>query len=303
MGRLNSLADVLADWEELLEAVRRSPDLLPDVEEDVEILADLLAEARQHKARQNEMTALRQEVTQKLNAELARGKVTAIGMRAVVRGKLGPRSELLVQFGIAPLRKRRPVKKISGYTPVVQHYREPSLLDVPVVLLVTGTDRMALLKGTGGDRHIGHADDPAPVGEGSINTAGQNRRLRIELKDIDLREEAHELIGTVHRTDSMETADDFHDRENRGGIPALGRQIFGRPLHDGGVFAFEDFGQDIGVEEDLTHQTSSDAGSTFPCKRPRRLPPRDPEHLRRDHPGETPESPFFRGCSSKAPRS
>lgn len=110
MGRLNSLADVLEDWEELLEAVRRSPDLLPDVEEDVEILAGLLTRARQHKARQNEMTALRQEVTQKLNAELAQGKVTAIGMRAVVRGKIGPRSELLVQFGIAPLRKRRPVK-------------------------------------------------------------------------------------------------------------------------------------------------------------------------------------------------
>lgn len=53
---------------------REEPSRLADVEEDVEILADLLAEARQHKARQNEMTALRQEVTQKLNAEITQGR-------------------------------------------------------------------------------------------------------------------------------------------------------------------------------------------------------------------------------------
>ena len=39
MGRINSHADILADWAELLDAVRRSPDLLPDVAEDIEILA------------------------------------------------------------------------------------------------------------------------------------------------------------------------------------------------------------------------------------------------------------------------
>src|SRR3954466_4582489 len=107
MGRLNSLADVLTDWEELLEAVRRSPDLLPDIEEDIALLARLLAQTRALKARQNELAALRQEATQRLNEEMGRGKETAIRMRSVIRGTLGPRNERLVQFGIAPLRKRR----------------------------------------------------------------------------------------------------------------------------------------------------------------------------------------------------
>ncbi|HEY4596438.1 MAG TPA: hypothetical protein VIJ02_08570, partial [Thermoanaerobaculia bacterium] len=103
MGRLNSLADVLTDWEELLEAMRRSPDLLPHVEEDIALLARLLTEARELKGRQNELAGLRQEVTQRLNEEMGRGKETAIGMRSTIRGKVGPRNERLVQFGIAPL--------------------------------------------------------------------------------------------------------------------------------------------------------------------------------------------------------
>ena len=63
MGRLNSLADVLTDWEELLEAVRRSPDLLPDVEEDIALVARLLIQVRELKARQNALAALRQEAS------------------------------------------------------------------------------------------------------------------------------------------------------------------------------------------------------------------------------------------------
>src|SRR5947199_1296798 len=111
MGRINSHADILADWAELLDAVRRSPDLLPDVAEDIELLARLLAGARELKGRQNELAGLRQETTQRLHEETARGKETAIRMRSIVRGTLGPRNERLVQFGIAPLRKRkRPVR-------------------------------------------------------------------------------------------------------------------------------------------------------------------------------------------------
>src|SRR5436305_14937573 len=111
MGRINSHADIMADWAELLDAVRRSPDLLPDVAEDIEILAGLLAGARELKGRQNELAGLRQETTQRLHEETARGKETAIRMRSIVRGTLGPRNERLVQFGIAPLRKRkRPVR-------------------------------------------------------------------------------------------------------------------------------------------------------------------------------------------------
>jgi len=78
------------------------------------------------KARQNEMTALRQEATQKLNTAVAKGRDTATTIRSVLRGKVGPKSERLVHFKIAPLRKRprkpaqtaiKPAGGASGETP------------------------------------------------------------------------------------------------------------------------------------------------------------------------------------------
>ncbi len=69
-------------------------------------MAQLLAEVRGLKARQDELTALRQQVTQQLKEAVARGKEAAIQLRAVVKAKFGPRNERLVQFKMAPLRKR-----------------------------------------------------------------------------------------------------------------------------------------------------------------------------------------------------
>lgn len=60
---------------------------------------------------------------------------------------------------------------VFRHTPVLQHHREPGILDVLVVLSVAGTDRVALLEGTGSDRYIGHANDPAAIGEGGVNAA------------------------------------------------------------------------------------------------------------------------------------
>jgi hypothetical protein len=126
MGKSNSQADVMADWNELLQAVQSNPDLQPVVEAERQALTQSLAEVQGLKARQNEMTALRQQSTQQLQDAVAKGKETAIKIRSVVRGKVGPKSELLVHFKIAPLRKRprktketvkKPVGGAPGATP------------------------------------------------------------------------------------------------------------------------------------------------------------------------------------------
>jgi hypothetical protein len=126
MGNVNSQADVMADWESLLQAIQSNPDLQPVVDAERQSLAQSLTEVQGFKAHQNEMTALRQEATQKLNDAVEKGKETAIKIRSVVRGKIGPKSERLVHFKIAPLRKRprkagltakKPVGGAPGETP------------------------------------------------------------------------------------------------------------------------------------------------------------------------------------------
>jgi hypothetical protein len=69
-------------------------------------VAQLLAEVRFLKARQDELTALRQQVTQQLKSAVARGKEAAMQLRAAAKAKFGPRNERLVHFKVAPLRRR-----------------------------------------------------------------------------------------------------------------------------------------------------------------------------------------------------
>jgi len=106
MARNTSYAGRMNDWKGLLEAVERNPDVQPSLEAERQTLAQSLAEAEGLKARQDELTAQRQEVTQLLKASLERGKDVAMRVRAITKGKVGPRSEKLVHFKVAPLRKR-----------------------------------------------------------------------------------------------------------------------------------------------------------------------------------------------------
>lgn len=114
MPNPKSQADIMADIEGLLDAVERSPEIRALVEAERQVLADSLAEIRALKARQEELTALRQEVTQRLAVALARGKEGAMVFRSVVRGKIGLRNERLVHFKVSPLRKRPRKKKAAA---------------------------------------------------------------------------------------------------------------------------------------------------------------------------------------------
>jgi hypothetical protein len=127
MSKVSSHADIMADWDELLEAIQSNPDLQPLVDTERQTLVKLLADAQGFKARQNELKGLRQEVTQNLADTVAKGKVTVTAIRSMLRGKVGPKSERLVHFKIAPLRKRprkstdktakKPVGGAPGVTP------------------------------------------------------------------------------------------------------------------------------------------------------------------------------------------
>ncbi|HEV2854951.1 MAG TPA: hypothetical protein VHC97_19320 [Thermoanaerobaculia bacterium] len=101
-----SYAAIIDDWEGLLVSSRSNADKLPDVSRHTAALEQMLGQTKAMKALQDSHTAARQEATQELNKLLAQGRDLAIRLRAVVKGEIGPRSERLVEFNMAPLRKR-----------------------------------------------------------------------------------------------------------------------------------------------------------------------------------------------------
>ncbi len=119
MPEINSYPDVTDDWLGLLDASSKSPDLQPVIETERQALTAVLSEVQVLRGRQSELSALRQDVTKQLRETVARGKELAIKIRSLVRGKIGPRSELLTLWKVAPLRKRtrKPAVKTDGEAP------------------------------------------------------------------------------------------------------------------------------------------------------------------------------------------
>lgn len=111
----SSYADFVKDWESLLEAVRENQDLLPDVDANLIELSDLLDQFKNSKTRQELHAGARQKATQDVGLLLDLGKEAAVKLRGFVRAKLGPKNELLVRFGIAPVRTR--VRRTQKPTP------------------------------------------------------------------------------------------------------------------------------------------------------------------------------------------
>jgi hypothetical protein len=112
MSSINSQADVMTDWKGLMEASDRSPEVQQLVAPERQALGESLVEVETLKARQMELTAQRQEVTQQLKDAVKRGKVIAIQIRSMVRGKIGPLNERLVHFRVAPIRARSSRKRL-----------------------------------------------------------------------------------------------------------------------------------------------------------------------------------------------
>jgi hypothetical protein len=114
----SSYADIVRDWEKLLTSTKENASDLVEAERHRAALEEHLAATKVLKAKQDANRAEKQENTRELKAALVKGRELAIRLRGVVRANLGPRSELLTKFGVAPLRKRsRAGKPAEGETP------------------------------------------------------------------------------------------------------------------------------------------------------------------------------------------
>jgi len=112
---------LITDFEGLLEATNRTPEVQPSMEQERQALAQTLAEIQSLRASQAELKALKQRVTQELKAAMARAKEQRTQVQSLAKGKLGPKNERLVHFNVAPQRKRprkpKEDKKPSGENP------------------------------------------------------------------------------------------------------------------------------------------------------------------------------------------
>jgi len=106
MPTISSYADIIRDWEQLLTAAKENAQSLPSIETHRFALETHLEATKVTKARQDSHTALRQQATQDLTAMVTVGRELAIRLRGAIRADVGPKSELLVLFGVAPIRPR-----------------------------------------------------------------------------------------------------------------------------------------------------------------------------------------------------
>lgn len=134
MPEIKSYADLIRDWEKLLAACRDNAAALGSLEPLRLVLEGFLAQGQELKNRQDALTAQKQVATQELDALKEEGKEAARRLRGAVKSLLGSRSELLVQFNMAPLRKRgarkAPVKPPAPPAPVVPKPPEVAAADI-----------------------------------------------------------------------------------------------------------------------------------------------------------------------------
>lgn len=109
--------NTLDGFRRLQVAMQENADRMPDAAVERAALDTALVEAQDAKSRQDLHTSEKQLATQDLKEAIARGKDVARQIRSAAKFKLGPRNEKLVQFQVAPLRKRAPRKAAAAVKP------------------------------------------------------------------------------------------------------------------------------------------------------------------------------------------
>jgi hypothetical protein len=123
MSKIIAYADLFRDWEGVSGACAQNATLLPKSEAIRPELDTILAQARDLKIQQENLSGNSQAMTQRLTELVATGRELARKLRNQIKVELGSKSEHLIQFGIAPLRKH--VRKAKVVKPPAAATPEP----------------------------------------------------------------------------------------------------------------------------------------------------------------------------------
>jgi len=102
----SNFANTVLDLEQLRESIAKHLELMPSAERFLPPLDTAITKIRTLNTLRTTLIADKQKATQDLNAAVGDAQNLAIDVRAVIRGEVGSRSEKLVEFGVAPLRRR-----------------------------------------------------------------------------------------------------------------------------------------------------------------------------------------------------
>jgi hypothetical protein len=102
-----SFADFVDDWQHLVSAMENHESELEGLETVRTALADLLQTALDRRALQQQLKAQGEDMTVQMQDIVQSGNDLVRNIRSQIRGKLGSRSLLLKEFGVAPLGRRR----------------------------------------------------------------------------------------------------------------------------------------------------------------------------------------------------
>jgi hypothetical protein len=106
-SKKSAYADLLRDWEELLDACGANGDLLPGMDLARVPLAEALREVRELRCIQAGLVGARRRVTEVLREKRETGLESARRLRGFVKSHVGTKSERLEEFGITPIRPRQ----------------------------------------------------------------------------------------------------------------------------------------------------------------------------------------------------
>ncbi|HEV7671286.1 MAG TPA: hypothetical protein VGS22_22440 [Thermoanaerobaculia bacterium] len=115
MTKKAAFADLLLEWDQLLDAANDNGEAMALAASLRAEFAQTVERARELKARQDSLSASRQEATQRLAETVETAVDQARRLQQMAKALLGPSNERLVQFLVAPLRGRRriPARPVS----------------------------------------------------------------------------------------------------------------------------------------------------------------------------------------------
>ncbi|HYU34964.1 MAG TPA: hypothetical protein VEW48_22670 [Thermoanaerobaculia bacterium] len=101
-----SFADTILEADQTLAACEANADLLTSIEKYRAPLEVAVTELKTMDFRRQTLIADKQKLSQDMEASVRHVKDLLLHLRAAIRGDIGPRSEKLVEFNVAPLRRR-----------------------------------------------------------------------------------------------------------------------------------------------------------------------------------------------------
>jgi len=104
--RNTSYANLLREWECLLEACKANQETLPGVEEVLDPITEAMVQVKTLKLLRQTLTAMAKETTHCIHEAREDGRESARRLRYFVKSRLGTRSEQLPLYGIASARTR-----------------------------------------------------------------------------------------------------------------------------------------------------------------------------------------------------